>query len=30
MWHGGTIEKIEKLTIESCEERIGKNDCYIY
>lgn len=28
--HGGTIEKIEKLTIESCEERIGKNDCYIY
>lgn len=28
--HGSTIENIEKMAIESCEERVGKNDCYIY
>ena len=28
--HGGTIQSIEKKVIEGCEERVGKNDCYIY
>ena len=28
--HGGTMLSIEKKVIEDCEERVGKNDCYIY